>query len=112
MLIMAVMPLPPLFFLAQLLRLHLVPRLAGAPRFEFLHQQTAGEKTVEPLAAFPRAADPDTSGSVKERDRVAAEISFVDFVLAEPKGTHASGEFFLLRCGDREPQHGWGPATP
>ncbi len=107
-----VMPLTALFFFAQLLGFYLVTRLASATRFEFIHQQAAGQKTVQPLAAFPPATHPDTCGSVEQGDRVAAEISFVDFVLAEPQRTHASGEFFLFRRGDREPQHGWGPATP
>ena len=109
---MAVMPLPTLFFFAQLLGFHLVPRLAVAAGFEFIHQQAAREKAVESLAALAAATHPDTRGSVKERNGVAAEISFVDFVLAEPEGAHAPGEFFLLGGGDREPQHGWGPATP
>lgn len=107
-----VVPLPTLFFLAQLFGFHLVPRFAIATRFEFIDQQSSGEKTVEPLAAFATATHPDTRGSVKERDGVAAEISFVDFVLAESEGAHAPGEFFLLGGGDRKPQHGWGPAAP
>lgn len=112
MMVMPVMPLATLFFLAQLLGLHLVARLAGATCLELFNEEAAGQKTVEPLAALPAATHPDTGGSVEQGNRVAAEISFVDFVLAEPQRTHAPGEFFLFRRGDREPQHGWGPATP
>ncbi len=112
MMMAVVVSLPTLFFLAQLFGFHLMARLAVAARFEFIDQQAPGEKTVEPLAAFATATDPDTRGSVKERDGVAAEISFVDFVLAKPEGAHAPGEFFLLGGGDRKPQHGWGPAAP
>ena len=105
--------------LPDLLRLDLVPGLAGAPGLHFLHQQTPGDEPVDALAALALTPDPDTAGSVEQADAGQRfvgllapgtggfEVGFVDFSFHELELTHPLAQIRLLLDRNRKSQHSW-----
>ena len=76
-------------FFPNLVRLQLMPGFVLPFRFQFVHEQPARKKTVQPLAPLPATFNPDTRQAVLNNDTAVGKESLFNILFVAGYSSHA-----------------------